>query len=218
MRAALLISALSALPVLVGAQTQAANTHHAGEHVFGVWAGASLSPAAVFGTITDRRLVLTGLRYEYVLASSGGSSTAYTLDLHPLAVVTNTPEYALQRVRLRNGTVGSQLVETGRSPVKGVGISPFGLQVYTARVGFARFFAGGSAGGMWFARQMPVANARRFNFALQAGAGAELLSRGGGVLLVGYKFHHLSNAGTAPANPGLDGHVVYMGLMRRRRR
>jgi Lipid A 3-O-deacylase (PagL) len=218
MRAALWISTLTALPAVVGAQTQSTNTHRAGEHVFGVWAGASLSPAAVFGTITDRRLVLTGLRYEYVLASNSGTTMAYTLDLHPLAVVTNTPKYTWQRVRLRNGTMGTQLVETGRSSVTGMGISPIGLQFYTLPVGLARFFAGGSAGGMWFARQMPVAYARRFNFALQVGAGAELLSRGGGVLLVGYKFHHLSNANTAPANPGLDGHVVYLGLMRRRRR
>jgi hypothetical protein len=218
MRVALWISTLTALPVVVGAQPQPTNSRRAGEHVFGVWAGASLSPAAVFGRITDRRLVLTGLRYEYVLASNGGTTTAYTLDLHPLAIVTNTPEYAWQRVRLRNGATGTQLVETGRSPVKGVGISPIGIQFYTLPVGFARFFAGGSAGGMWFARQMPVADARRFNFALQVGGGVELLSHRGGVLLLGYKFHHLSNANTAPANPGLDGHVVYMGLMRRRRR
>jgi hypothetical protein len=218
MRAALWMSTLTALPAIAGAQAPAANVSSlAGEHAFGVWAGASLSTAAVFGTITDRRLLLTGVRYEYVLKSDGAVTTAYTLDLHPLAVVTNTPEYAWQRVRLRNGAVGTQLVETGRSSVAGAGISPIGLQFYTLPVGAARFFAGGSAGGIWFAREMPVAYARRFNFALQAGAGAELVSRGGHVLVIGYKFHHLSNAGTAPANPGLDGHVFYLGAMRRRR-
>src|SRR3982751_1348720 len=121
MRAALWMCTLAALPAAAGAQVPADHSYQrsirAGERVFGVWAGASLSPAAVFGTITHRRLLLTGLRFEYVLHSSGAGATAYTLDLHPLAVVTNTPEYAWQRVRLRNGAVGTQLVETGRSSV-----------------------------------------------------------------------------------------------------
>jgi hypothetical protein len=95
-------------------------------------------------------------------------------------------------------------------------VSPIGLQFYSARSGGARLFAGGSAGAIWFNRDMPVAGARRFNFALQLGTGVELAARNGGALVLGYKFHHLSNAGTARANPGIDGHVVYVGLMRRR--
>jgi hypothetical protein len=27
----------------------------------------------------------------------------------------------------------------------------------------------------------------------------------------GYKYHHLSNAYTAPLNPGVDGHVLHAG-------
>lgn len=37
-----------------------------------------------------------------------------------------------------------------------------------------------------------------------------------GSLLLGYKFHHLSNAWTAPRNPGLDGNVVCFGFVRER--
>jgi hypothetical protein len=209
MRAALWICTLSALPAVVGAQTPS-DTALAADHVFGVWAGASLSSVAVFGTITDRRLVLTGLRYERVVERTRSVTTAYTFDLHPIAVVTNTPRYGVQRTPRRS------VVETGRSPAVGVGVSPLGLQLYSAPFGNARLFGGGSAGGIWFNRDMPMVGARRFNFALQLGTGVELTARSSGALVLGYKFHHLSNGGTAEVNPGIDGHVFYVGLMRRR--
>jgi Lipid A 3-O-deacylase (PagL) len=217
MRAALWMCTLVALPAAVGAQAPTTDVLARGERSFGAWVGTSLSPAALFGTITDRHLVLSGLRLEYVLESRGTVTTTYTFDLHPLAVVTNTPLYGLEQVRARNGRFVTQMVETGRSPVLGAGISPLGMQFYSRPARAARFFAGGSAGGIWFNRDMPVAGSRRFNFALQFGAGAELAARNGSVLVLGYKFHHLSNAGTASANPGVDAHVVYVGAMRRRR-
>ena len=40
----------------------------------------------------------------------------------------------------------------------------------------------------------------------------------GGDVALGWKFHHISNAWTAPYNPGLDGNVVYLGVQRRRGR
>jgi hypothetical protein len=214
MRAALWICTLTALPAVVRAQAPF-DTAHAGDHVFGVWAGASLSSVAVFGTVTDRRLVLTGLRYERVVERAGSVTTAYTFDVHPIAVVTNTPRY-VQRTRHRGGVVFNEVVETGRSPAVGVGVSPLGLQLYSTPFGNARLFGGGSAGGIWFNRDMPMVGARPFNFALQLGTGVELTARSGGALVVGYKFHHLSNGGTADVNPGIDGHVFYVGLMRRR--
>lgn len=217
MRAALWISTLVALPATLRGQMATTDVLERGQRSFGMWAGASLSSSTVFGTITDRRLFLSGLRVEYVLESTGAVTTTYTMDVHPLAVVTNTPSYGLQRIRERDGTLGTYLVEIDRSPVIGAGLSPLGLQFYSRSHRGARLFGGGSAGAIWFNREMPVAYARRFNFALQLGGGAEVAAGNGGVLVLGYKFHHLSNAGTAPANPGMDGHVFYVGMMRRPR-
>src|SRR3712207_2230932 len=115
MRAALWMCTLTALPVVATAQSSVSDSMRAGDRVLGVWAGASVSSVAVFGTVTDRRLLLTGLRYERILESSGSVTTAYTFDLHPFAVVTNTPRYGWQRIRDRNGAVFIQMVETGRS-------------------------------------------------------------------------------------------------------
>lgn len=216
MRAALWMCTFSALPAVAIAQSSVPDSMRAGDRVFGVWAGASVSSVAVFGRITDRRLLLTGLRYERILESSGSAMTAYTFDVHPIAVVTNTPRYAFRTIRAPNGASLVQMVETERSSVVGAGFSPLGLQFYSTRHGNTRLFGGGSAGGIWFNRDIPMEGARRFNFALQLGTGVELTARNGGALVLGYKFHHLSNAGTARINPGMDGHVFYLGLMRRR--
>lgn len=227
MRAVLWICTLLALPAIARSQGPASDAPDSAaggapgkspawsRRSLGVWAGASLSPSAMFGTITDRRLLLTGARLEYVLDRGRLVTTAYTFDLHPIAIVTNTPQYAVRVFPTREGPI-TLLVETDRSAAVGAGMSPLGLQLYTQALGATRLFAGGSAGGIWFNRDMPVAFARRFNFALQVGGGVELAARNGGAVVAGYKFHHLSNGGLARANPGLDGHVFYVGLMRRR--
>ena len=63
----------------------------------------------------------------------------------------------------------------------------------------------------------PVPQARRFNVTAEFGGGFEVVRASGGAVVVGYKRHHLSNAGSALANPGLESDVCYVGLRRRRR-
>ena len=55
------------------------------------------------------------------------------------------------------------------------------------------------------------------NFAVEYGVGAEVAAVRGGVIVTGWKFQHMSNAYTAPENPGLDLNLFYLGLMHRRR-
>ena len=52
---------------------------------------------------------------------------------------------------------------------------------------------------------------RRTNFTLEAGGGVRVRIGAAQWAQLGYKYHHISNAGTAFANPGLDGNVLYAG-------
>ncbi|MPY88018.1 MAG: hypothetical protein GEU99_08860 [Luteitalea sp.] len=52
----------------------------------------------------------------------------------------------------------------------------------------------------------------RLNFLSQAGVGTWLALSDGVGVLIGYRFEHLSNASRRPFNPGLDFHVVYLGM------
>ena len=80
----------------------------------------------------------------------------------------------------------------------------------------ARVFGGGAVGALWFTRDTPVPDSRRFNLTFEYGGGVELPISETRTVVAGYKFHHFSNAYTAPRNPGVDGNVLYLGVMRRR--
>ncbi|HEX8848104.1 MAG TPA: acyloxyacyl hydrolase, partial [Gemmatimonadaceae bacterium] len=79
-----------------------------------------------------------------------------------------------------------------------------------------RPYLSGAAGFLWFTRNTPEPEARRLNATFELGAGLRVARGEHRALMLGWKFHHLSNAWTAPYNPGLDGNVFYVGLVRRR--
>jgi hypothetical protein len=62
-----------------------------------------------------------------------------------------------------------------------------------------------------FDRAVPTIISTRFNFTASVEAGLQLLTRSGNGLLVVYRFHHLSNAGTGYDNSALASHVLSLG-------
>lgn len=67
------------------------------------------------------------------------------------------------------------------------------------------------SGPMWATRRVPAATSR-FNFITQTGFGAVLFPRRASALVVGYRFAHISNAGYAPRNPGLNVSSLLIGV------
>lgn len=189
-----------------------------GDRFLAAWAGASFySPAAVrFGHTPNRDLFLAAARAEWILESAGSFALAATADLIPLAIVTNNPTYRREPYPPFATQAGTFKRQTGSAPVYGAGLSPLGLELYGPRARGARVYLAAAVGGLWFTRETPVPDARRFNFTFEYGGGVRVPMRSRGALMVGYKFHHLSNAYTAPRNPGLDGNVFYVGVARRR--
>ena len=105
-------------------------------------------------------------------------------------------------------------VEDGKGPVAGFAISPIGLEAQIRLTPRWRAYTAGAAGVVWFTREVPTANARAFNYTFEVGGGVLWRYRSRQSLRVGYKFHHLSNLYTAPANPGIDGAVFLLGFER----
>jgi hypothetical protein len=149
-----------------------------------------------------------------VLEARGPAALAATLDLLPAVVVTHNPTYEVSDLFIPGGPRSFKVV-TGSGPVYGAGMSQ-GLELSTAVGSRVRAFAAGAAGMLWFTRDVPVPDARRFNFTFELGGGLQLYRRRHRALILGYKFHHLSNAGSAQENPGLDGEVFYAGIVARR--
>jgi hypothetical protein len=190
----------------------------AGDRSAGAWIGLSLSSpvGTSLGQTPGRQLLLGGLRAEWVLEANGPLALAATADILPLVLVTHNPTYRDEEVLQPDGSLRRVKTETGRALVYGAGLSPFGLQAYLAQVRGARVFGGGAVGALWFTRDTPVPDSRRFNLTFEYGGGVELPISETRTVVAGYKFHHFSNAYTAPRNPGVDGNVLYLGVMRRR--
>jgi len=75
-------------------------------------------------------------------------------------------------------------------------------------------FAELAMGGLWTSAPIPDGTARA-NFTAHWGGGVRLFAAGRHALLVGYRFQHLSNGNTFRSNPGVNSHVVLVGLSRR---
>lgn len=116
------------------------------------------------------------------------------------------PAVFVRNASLRGGTRSSEVAYAW-------GLSPFGLRVASPAVWRFTAFGAAAAGGLVFSRPYPVADARRINFTLEFGGGLTVRILRSREVELGYKYHHLSNAYTADANPGLDANVFYAGLL-----
>ncbi len=65
-------------------------------------------------------------------------------------------------------------------------------------------FFEGHGGYMYSTQQIPVAQAGSFNFTLDLGAGFEVYRSKNRSIRAEYRYHHISNHGTAEFNPGID--------------
>lgn len=100
---------------------------------------------------------------------------------------------------------------TQRGSTLGIGVKPAGLRGWLGGEDL-RVEADASLGILRFGTPLLAANAAKLNFVYELGIGLRLswLARGG--VVVGYRRHHISNAGLAEVNPGLDSHVLLVGV------
>jgi opacity protein-like surface antigen len=123
------------------------------------------------------------------------------------AVVTTPYDYAFPNPS-GNGTTtySGTLVQTcsGREWTVGEAISPVGFQWnFLPRHKMQPFFIG-HGGYMYSTKPIPIAYAGSFNFTFDLGAGIELFRSKTQSVRAEYRFHHISNHGTAQYNPGID--------------
>jgi lipid A 3-O-deacylase PagL len=170
-----------------------------------------------WGSITNRRVYVAGLRGEWVLGTAGSFALASTAELLPLVVVERTAPHETMTCYGKANTVICERDRSARLAV-GAGASPLGLKLYLNRTGYTRLYASGAAGSLIFSSDVPVTGSRHFNYTFEYGGGVELVTANGRTVSFGYKFHHISNGATAPLNPGLDSNILYVGLRRHRPR
>ena len=92
----------------------------------------------------------------------------------------------------------------GRRWTVGEAISPVGMQWnFLPRRKTQPFFIG-HGGYMYSTQEIPINGAGSFNFTFDLGAGIELYRSKTRSIRAEYRYHHISNHGTAIENPGVD--------------
>jgi|SRR5579859_1808123 len=171
---------------LACAQERATNNNE-----FGVWFEGQFGNGHAFGSTTDSRMYQVEARYSRLVSTNRLVAVRYVAEVVPLSVV-GDPQ------------------ANGRVYAYGAGGSPIGAQInflYSHRI---QPFLASSGGFLYFNR--PMFGATQFNFTAQLGAGVQLFTSRHHSIDFGYKYHHISNANLGRINPGMDSHVVFVGV------
>lgn len=157
------------------------------------------------GTIPHRDHLMLGIQAGTPVLRLGGMRVSYLAQVMPLVVISDraAPEF--------NPYLDANGIPRLAQRSYAVGVSPFGLEIASPANLRVSVFAATAGGGLVFTHPFPDVTGRRTNFTLEAGGGVRVRIGAAQWAQLGYKYHHISNAGTAFANPGLDGNVLYAG-------
>ncbi len=171
---------------------------------FQFFAGYSPYSPTLIGTDSNRRFVLAGIDYSYRCRDFEHVSVSFTAGAMPAAIVLQPVTYA--PIFTPGVPVAVRLVPA--HAVYGFGITPLGGTFEFARRRRVHPFLEFGLGLIASTEPVPenVPDATGLNFLVILGAGVRWEG-----LSIGYRFVHISNAGTTNFNPGLDNGVIYAG-------
>lgn len=205
--------------------TTSAQSDHSRDSVsrhwsLGAWiAGGEHEPLKTrFGHVHDRSMLITGIDASRTLYASSVAAIRYTPTFLPFIVGTANREYAAfascgSVALCLVGPNGNGYLLPYKKTAYAVGVLPINFDTELApeqRVGLQIGLGGGVS--LWD-RRIPDPRETRFNFLADVHVGVHVLSPVGAVT-AGLRLQHLSNANLGPVNPGMDSHLIYVGLQR----
>lgn len=219
----------AAFPLVAQQSADTAAAERGARRAVEVWGGlASNSPRwGLLGASPEMNFGLLAVRFVRPVGPpprrAGAPTFEFMVDLIPVAML-STPYRSARGTGLScpNASLcvlpqtdsSGRLFPSGSS--FGLGFNPAGL---TARFRGDRTVSpsvGVVVGGLLFDRAVPTTRATRFNFTASAEFGVRIGPPDRQGITLMYRFHHLSNAGTSPENPGVASHLFTAGLRFRR--
>ena len=131
----------------------------------------------------------------------------YSMSVFPLALVRNNP--LTPSIPVEGGWVVAY--GSPRATSLGSGLHPLGARGGWG-LGRMTAYGGLSAGMIVFDKATPGSNASHANFSGDLEVGVRVAIADGVDLMAGYQFNHVSNAAFGEENPGLDSHMIRIGL------
>lgn len=175
-------------------------------HDLEFFAGYSPASPTFIGTEPDRRFIAAGFTYAYRCWIWRTVSVSFSPSAMPAAILLQPSE------TLYNFFPPYQRFSPAHA-VYGFGIAPLGFTVDLFRARrFHPFFE--TMEGL-IASTEPIPenqpDASGLNFLFDFGAGVHWTTSSRRAVSLGYRFLHISNAGTTSFNPGVDNSVFYVG-------
>lgn len=216
------------------AQTAPENPYYARLNSFGVFSAYSNDSSHILlGDAENRKLFNVGVSYSRRLFLNRIVNWQYNGEILPVALESDPVENTVTTYTTdttppmtftestSTPTVGACQPSTGSDSFPGFNsytyvstcgrrwtigeaMSPVGFQWnFLTRRTLQPFFIG-HGGYMYSTQPIPVIDAGSFNFTFDLGAGLELYRSKTKSIRAEYRYHHISNHGTAPNNPGID--------------
>jgi hypothetical protein len=177
-----------------------------GNQEVGVWAGYSPDSMVGIGKVLDRKFFELDGQYALTMLASRRVAWKWVSEVVPVALLNEPTEYYFNpKHQLTNSRAGATTY--------GSGVTPLGMQVNFWNGHRVQPFFDAHGGMLYFTRQEPVPGSSQFNFTFNFGTGVQVFAWKRSSLLLGYKYHHISNASTAPQNPWVDSNEVYAGWL-----
>ena len=185
--AALAVALLITMPGLAQEQQ-----HSYSEYTY--WLDGAFGNGHAFSSTVDGRNYQLESRYERLIYWKGPLAVRWVFDAVPASLV------------------GDPHTSNGhRAYAYGSGGSPIGAQVNFVHFHRVEPFLTSGGGFLYFNHRM--FGATHFNFTAQLGGGVQLFSSNRRTALdIGYKYHHISNANLGNQNPGMDSHMLFVGV------
>jgi len=159
------------------------------------WFDGAFENGHAFSSTVGARNYQLESRYERLIYWREPFAVRWVFEAIPLALVGDP--------RSQNGH---------RAYAYGVGGSPIGAQVNFVHYRHIEPFLTSGGGFLYFNHRM-FGTTQQFNFTAQLGGGVQLFTSSRRTAIdLGYKYHHISNANLGNQNPGLDSHMLFVGL------
>ena len=183
-----------------------ASSENKGAWDFGFWGGGGHT---VSGGVQDVGVMNAGFRIGKILTEHGNGwyrgNFEYAIDLIPAYVFFNAPK-SLQLIAITCSITNPQCgpgISTQRGTTYGGGFNPFGVRWnFTGTKRISPYFE--LNGGVLFTNhELPVGTSN-VNFVSGATLGVNIFTRMKRAISVDIRYAHISNAGLASPNPGLN--------------
>jgi hypothetical protein len=172
----------------------------------GFWGGYSPDSTIGIGKVYDRKFFELNGQYALTIWARRQVAVKWVSELVPVALLQEPTEYYFNPQHKQTGSRAGATTYAG-------GITPLGMQVNFRNGHRVQPFFDAHGGMLYFNRQEPVPNSSQFNFTFNFGTGVQVFTGKRSSMLLGYKYHHISNDNTASENPGIDNSEFYAGYL-----